>query len=115
MPATAIPASMAPSRPMRNPASVDTTRELLLSLFPPEVHKNASLLHLAHLVETFTRAGTRRARLDAFVDLCSWLRVLDSRIPDLKAAAIFPALNSSEWRRERVWLSILYSSEEIRD
>ncbi len=106
---------MPASQPSMKPARVDTTRELLVALFPPEVHKNASLQQLADRVETFTRAGTRRARLDAFVDLYCWLRVRDTRIPDLKSAAIFPALNSPEWRRDRVWLAILQSSAEIRD
>src|SRR5208337_3254226 len=115
MPATGIPATMAASQPMLKPARVDTTRELILSLFPPEVHKNASLQHLADLVETFTRAGTRRARLDALVDLYAWLRGRDTRLPDLKTFAIFPALNTPEWRRERVWLAILQTSAEIRD
>jgi site-specific recombinase len=106
---------MAASQPTRKPARVETTRELLLGLFPPEDQKNASLQHLADHVETFTRAGTRRARFDALVDLYSWLNIRDTRIPDLKNTPIFPALNSTEWHRERVWLCILQASDEIRD
>jgi len=106
---------MAPSQPMLKPARVETTRDLLLSLFPPAAQKNASLQHLADRVEAFTRAGTRRARLDALVNLSVWLRARDTHIPDLSHEPIFPTLASSDWRREGVWLSILRSSDEIRD
>jgi site-specific recombinase len=106
---------MAASQPIREPIRVDTTRDLLLSLFPRDAQKNASLQQLADRVETFTRAGTRRARLDALVDLYFWLRENDSRIPELSSAAIPPDLQSVAWRRERVWLSILQTSSEIRD
>jgi site-specific recombinase len=107
---------MAASQPMMTrPPSVESTRDLLLSLFPPAVQKNASLQQLAERVEIFSRAGTRRARLDGLVALTSWLRSSDSRLPDLPHASIHPVLNSSEWRRDRVWLSILQSSDEIRD
>ena len=115
MPATGIPATMAPSQPMMKPAPVETTRDLLLSLFPPAAQKNASLQQLADRVEAFTRAGTRRARLDALVHLHSWLRARDTHIPGLSQEPIFPALASPDWRREGVWLSILRSSDEIRD
>ena len=100
---------------MLKPARVETTRDLLLSLFPPAAQKNASLQHLADRVEAFTRAGTRRARLDALVNLSVWLRARDTHIPDLSHEPIFPTLASSDWRREGVWLSILRSSDEIRD
>jgi site-specific recombinase len=106
---------MAPSQPMMKPAPVETTRDLLLSLFPPAAQKNASLQQLADRVEAFTRAGTRRARLDALVHLHSWLRARDTHIPGLSQEPIFPALASPDWRREGVWLSILRSSDEIRD
>jgi len=106
---------MATSQPIMKPARVDSTRELILSFFPPETHKNASLQQLTERVETFTRAGMRRTRLDALVNLCNWLRQPDSRIPDLKDSGAFPSLNSSEWRREHVWLCLLQSSVELRD
>ena len=113
--ATGIPANMAPSQPMMERPRVETTRDLLLSLFPPAAQKNASLRHLADRAEAFTRAGTRRARLDALVNLYFWLRARDTHMPDLSHELIFPALASPDWRREGVWLSILRSSDEIRD
>jgi site-specific recombinase len=100
---------------MTRPARTESTRDLLLSLFPPTARKNPSLQHLADRVETFTRAGTRRARLDALVNLYSWLRARDTRIPALDREPLHTALASSEWRREGVWLSVLRSSDEIRD
>jgi site-specific recombinase len=107
---------MAASQPIITRASgVDSTRDLLLALFPLEVQKNPSLQHLADRVETFTRAGTRRTRLDSLVNLTAWLRTRDTRIPALNRQSLPPALASSEWRREGVWLSVLKSSAEIRD
>jgi site-specific recombinase len=107
---------MAASQPMMTRAPrVDLTRNLVLSLFPPQAQKNRSLQQFADRVETFTRAGTRRARLDALVDLYAWLRIRDARIPAFKSEPLPPALASSEWRREGVWLSVLRSSDEIRD
>ena len=94
---------------------VDSTRDLLLSLFPPEVHANRSLQSLASLLEDLTRAGTLHARLDALVALYAWLRRSDDRLPELRAAAGAFAGTGPEWRRERVWLSILETSPELRD
>ncbi len=97
------------------PRGVETTRELIFALFAPEDQKNSALRELADRTEKFTRAGTRRARLDALVSLYTWVRDRDTRIPVLKSDTTFLALSDSNWRRERVWLSILQSSEEIRD
>jgi site-specific recombinase len=94
---------------------VDSTRNLVLSLFPPRAQKNPLLQQFADLVETFTRAGTRRARVDALVKLTAWLRTRDARIPTFKSEPLPPALACSAWRREGVWLSVLRSSDEIRD
>jgi site-specific recombinase len=107
---------MAASQPIITRASgVDSTRDLLLALFPPELQKNPSLQHLADRVETFARAGTRRTRLDALVNLTAWLRTRDTHIPALNRESLPSALACSEWRREGVWLSVLQSSAEIRD
>ena len=107
---------MAATQPMMKTSGEDsTTRELVLSLFSPELQKNRSLQALADRVETFTRAGTRRARLDALVELYDWIRARDTSIPSLANEPAFPDLNKSDWRRERVWLSILQASAEIRD
>jgi site-specific recombinase len=100
---------------MTKPSSVDSTRDLLLSLFPPAAQKNPGVQQLAERVEIFTRAGTRSGRLDALVTLFYWLRTRDARIPSPAREPLPPALASSEWRREGVWLSVLQSSDEIRD
>jgi len=94
---------------------VESTHNLILSLFPPEQHSNASLLALADRVEALARAGTLRSRLDAVVALLHWLRKKDSRIPELKPQHGADAWFSDKWRRERVWLSILEASPELRD
>jgi site-specific recombinase len=94
---------------------LESTRNLVLSLFPAPEHANRSVQTLADLLEVFTRAGTLRARLDALVDFYGWLRRKDSRLPELRPVDGFPAAIGPEWRRERVWLSILESSPELRD
>jgi len=106
---------MSATQPIVKPASVETTRELVLALFPPGDQKNRALQSLADHAETFTRAGTRRARLDALVDLYKWLRTQDARIPAPPGFSSFPTMDNPEWRRDRVWLSILQSSPEVRD
>jgi len=106
---------MAATQPIMRPSGVETTRELILSLFAPEDHKNSSLRELADRAEAFTRAGTRRARLDTLVDLFTWLRGRDSRLPTLQSDSTFAAFSDSDWRRERVWFSVLRASDEIRD
>jgi site-specific recombinase len=94
---------------------LESTRNLVLSLFPAPEHANRSVQTLADLLEVFTRAGTLRARLDALVDFYGWLRRKDSRLPELRPVDGCPAAIGPEWRRERVWLSILESSPELRD
>jgi len=106
---------MAPSQSITDPAHVGSTRELILALFPPEVRQDSSLLKLVDRVDTFARAGTPRARLDAFVALYTWLRRSDSHIPLLVHGDSPSLLDPAEWRRERVWISILRSSEQLRD
>jgi len=94
---------------------VDSTRNLVLSLFPPQEHANRSLQTLADLLEVFTRAGTLHARLDALVDFYSWLRRKDSRLPELQPVTGLAAWPGADSRRERVWLSILDAAPEVRD
>lgn len=96
-------------------ARVESTRDLLLSLFPREVHANRSLQALASLLEDFNRAGTLHARLDSLVALYDWLRRSDNRIPELHPTSAAFAQSGPEWRRERVWVSILVASPELRD
>jgi site-specific recombinase len=96
---------------------VDSTRNLIFALFPANEQGNRSLQELADKVEVFTRAGTLHMRLDAFVDLFSWLRVTDPRISDplpMQGEGNTDWMGA-EWSRERVWVSILAVSSEIRD
>jgi site-specific recombinase len=94
---------------------VDSTRDLVLALFPQQVHANRSLQKLADLLEVFTRAGSLHARLDALVNLYAWLRKKDNRLPELKPVATSDPWAGSDWRRERIWLSILEASPQLRD
>lgn len=94
---------------------MESTHNLILALFPPQEHHSASLRKLSDRMEAFVRAGTLRSRLDALVALMSWLRHEDSRIPELQREPPTHAWAGPEWRRERVWLSILEASPELRD
>jgi site-specific recombinase len=94
---------------------VDSTRNLVLSFFPPQEHANRSVQTLADLLEVFTRAGTLHARLDALVDLYAWLRRKDDRLPEPRALAGSDPWTAAERRRERVWLALLDSSPELCD
>ena len=96
-------------------ATVESTRDLVLGLFAPAERANRSLQTLADLLEDFTRAGTLHTRLNALVELYGWVRRRDSRIPELRPAEGVFAGTGADWRRERVWLSILEYSEELRD
>jgi site-specific recombinase len=106
---------MAATQPMMKPKHLESTRELVLCYFPPELHQNSSLRGLADRVETFTRAGTRRGRLDALVALYSWVRHRDAHIPPFPGETPFESLHDPNWRREGVWLSVLHSCDELRD
>jgi site-specific recombinase len=94
---------------------VDSTRNLVLSLFPPQDHANRSLQTMASLLEDFTRAGTLRARLDALVALLNWVRRSDTRLPELQPASGSYIGTGPEWRRERVLVSMIELSPELRD
>src|ERR1700756_239490 len=94
---------------------VESTRNLILSLFPPERQRNSSLRGLTDRAEAFTRAGTLRTRLDSLAQLFAWLRQPDSHIPELRTELEPDAWPDAEWRRERVWLAILDSSPAVRD
>src|SRR5208282_4512780 len=99
----------------REVARVESTRNLVLSQFPQKEHANRSLQKLADLLEVFSRAGTLHARLDALVDLYSWLRLADHRLPELRSESISGVWPGAAWRRQHVWLSILDASPELRD
>lgn len=106
---------MSASRTSLEVSRMDSTRDLILSLFPASDRSNAKLLQLSDRVENFIRAGTRHTRQDALAALYDWLRQRDSRIP---LATSDPAAGvgvDPDWRREHVWLSILQLSGEVRD
>lgn len=95
--------------------TVESTRELVLALFPAQERANRSLQALASLLEDFTRAGTLHARLNALVALYSWLRRRDHRLPEFRLTDGQVMQSGPEWQRERVWLAILEFSPELRD
>ena len=95
-------------------AKVDSTRTIVLTLFPPNERGNMSLLGLAERLGSFTDANTLRTRLDAFVELFNWLRVSDRRIPEpLPRDPQSLKRSVPQWKRERVWLSVLQASPQV--
>lgn len=75
-----------------------------------------SLLGLAERIGSFTDAKSLRMRVDAFVAMFNWLRASDGRIPEpLPRDAQVRARSELERKRERVWLSVLESSPEVRE
>lgn len=75
-----------------------------------------SLLGLAERIGSFTDAKSLRMRVDAFVAMFNWLRASDGRIPEpLPRDAQARAPSELERKRERVWLSVLESSPEVRE
>ncbi|MGA2418787.1 MAG: gliding motility protein [Candidatus Acidiferrum sp.] len=94
---------------------MESTQELILSLFPPAERSNSSLLRLAQKAEALTAASTLPQRLDAFVDLYSWTRERDVLISDPLASAPCAAAEAPDpdSKRSLVWTSILESSPEI--
>jgi hypothetical protein len=95
---------------------VESTRIIVLDLFPANERGNLSVLGLAERVGSFTDAKTLRTRLDAFVELFNWLRVSDRRIPEpLPRDPQARKRSEAQWKRERVWLSVLEASPEVRE
>lgn len=94
---------------------MESTRNLIISLFPEPEQGHRSLREMSDLMETLTRAGTLHAQLEALVALCAWLRKEDKGIPELRDEPGLGSWTSGEWRRERVWLSVLEASPEVRD
>ncbi len=93
---------------------MDSTRTIVLALFPANERGNMSLLGLAERAGSFTDANTLRTRLDAFVELFNWLRVSDRRIPEpLPRDPQSRKRSAPQWKRERVWLSVLEASPQV--
>ena len=92
---------------------MESTRTIVLGLFPANERGNLSVLGLAERVGCFTDAKTLRTRLDAFVELFNWLRVSDRRIPEpLPRDPQGRKRSEAQWKRERVWLSVLEASRK---
>lgn len=92
------------------------TRDLILSLFPAGQQSNKSLRQLAVRVERLISAKSLSSRLDASVELSSFLRGKDKNIPlPLPAPPGFSGLHDERWKRQAVWLSILENSPEVRE
>jgi site-specific recombinase len=95
-------------------ARVESTYHLILSLYPADQQTNPSLVRLADLVETFTRAGALRARLDDLVALYSWLRQDgDIPVPPFESPSVSWA--KTEWKRQHVWFALLEASPLLCD
>jgi site-specific recombinase len=94
---------------------VESTQELILSLFPPAERSNTSLLSLALKAEALTSASTLPLRLDAFVDLYSWTRERATTICDPLPGAPCVAKEAvdPDSKRSLVWTSILELSPEV--
>jgi site-specific recombinase len=94
---------------------VESTQDLILSLFPPGDRSNFSLKRLANKIEALTSATTLPTRLDAFVDLYAWVREEDAAICDPLSTAPSIAAEAMDPSRKRslVWASILESSREV--
>jgi site-specific recombinase len=101
-----------------------STSEIILSLFPISGRDNTSLRELAYLADRFTSAEVLARRLDALVALFKFLRKSDRTVPEpLSSAAAAPVTAAElldldidpDLKRERLWISILEASPEVRD
>ena len=94
---------------------VESTQELILSLFAPGERGNRSLQLLARKAEALTAASALAQRLDAFVELYSWSRERDGAIcnPLPAAPCVAEQAADPDSKRSLVWTSILEVSPEI--
>ena len=95
---------------------METTSTLVLWQFPAAQRTSPSVVELAARVDAFTRADAIQIKLDRFVDLFNWLRTPDNHIYMVAAPGQEnPDRHNPVWRRERVWISVLEASPEIRE
>lgn len=98
-----------------------STGEIILSLFPISHRDNVSLRELAFRADRFTSATVLALRLDALVVLFKFLRKSDPTIPEpLRSPSpqtpeVIGAYSESKLKRERVWVSILENSSDVRE
>lgn len=94
---------------------VESTRDKILALFPLRDQNNASLRGLAERMEKVCGAETLSTRLEAFVIFFNWLRQSDRSMPEpLSPDAELDASDHADWKRQRVWFSILEASPGAR-
>ncbi len=92
------------------------TKDRFLAVFPVELRANRSVMQMAERCCAFCDADTLHSRLDTLVALFSWLREPDTDLPELPGSTISPAgASKPEWSRERVFVSVLEASEELRE
>ncbi len=104
------------SQPTRVNQDAESTANLILALFPVADRKNASVRQLAERADAFTRATVLSRKIDRFVEFFEWLRVPDRHMRELASAeGENPDWHGSIWKRERVWLSVLEASPEVRE
>ena len=95
---------------------METTATLILWLYPPAHRNNPSVVELAEHVDAFTRADDISHKIDCFIDFFNWLRVPDQKIHALAAPGVESKdWHSAVWNRERIWVSVLEASDEVRD
>jgi site-specific recombinase len=98
-----------------------STSEIILALFPTSGRDNISLRELAFRADRFTSAEVLALRLDALVVLFKFLRKPDRLIVDplVSVSVTTPetivAYTDPDLKRERVWISILEASPEVRE
>ncbi len=94
---------------------MESTQELIVSLFPAYERGNQSLRLLARKAEVLTAASALPQRLDAFVELYSWTREPDATICDPLPVtpAVAEGAADPNSKRSLVWTSILEASPEV--
>jgi site-specific recombinase len=102
---------------------IESTGEIILSLFPASDRDNGPLRELAFRADRFTSAEALPLRLDAVVALFKFLRKFDRAIPEplapvddaTTAPKTIARFTDPHLKRELVWVSILEASPVIRD
>ena len=121
-----VPEAMAATQPQlqTNTVMAQSTSEIILGLFPTTARDNAGLRELAFRADRFTSAAVLAQRLDTLVALFKFLRKPDRStvepLPSSRASAVATSqqpvvYHDSKLKRQRVWVSILENSPEVRE